>query len=86
MKRQLISGDLARELILRFKNYEGEPITIEEIKKIVGPKVDSKVHRGLDDIGRNLWILSDEDNTSRNDRRLRIGDSIDDENNKKGSD
>ncbi len=76
VKRQKIDYVLAQELILRFKGYEGAPITEEEIKKIVGvdkfpafndPNREEGVHRGFDDIGRNTLWLSDEDYAKRED-------------------
>lgn len=81
VKTQKIDYQEAAVLILRYKGYEGEPITAEEIKKIVGvdsfPKgLGDMEHRGVDDWFRNSWPLADEDNTERNDHRRRFVDVI----------
>lgn len=76
VKRQKIDYVQAQELILRFKGYEGTPITEAEIKKIVGvdkfpgykaskEEKEAGVHRGWDDWGRNSLWLSDQDYSER---------------------
>jgi hypothetical protein len=63
VKQQKLDWVTAQEFILRHKGYEGEPLTFEEIKRVVGVESfnnqSEDVHRGLDDIGRNSWLLSD---------------------------
>lgn len=74
IKRGKIPHVDAQELIMRFKGYEGEAISFDEIKKIVGVEKFDKsdegkkeVIRGWDDIGRNTWLLSDQDYAERED-------------------
>ena len=90
VKTEKIDYKVAAALILRYKGYEGEPITADEIKAIVGvesfPKnLGDSQHRGVDDWFRNSWPLSDEDNTERNNHRLRFGDMFNGRENKTGS-
>ena len=69
LKAELLGRTEAQELIMRYKGYTGEKITREEIMKIVGQDSISKdeYHKGLDDVGSDSWLLSDEDYSKRDD-------------------
>lgn len=69
VKAKKIDYQGAQELILRFKGYEGESISPDEIYGIIGTKSVSRDdwHRGIDDWGRNSWLLSDQDYSERSD-------------------
>lgn len=73
VKAKRIDYQKAQELILRFKGYEGEPISPDEIYGIIGTKSVSRDewHRGIDDFGRNSWLLSDQDYSERKDENGR---------------
>jgi len=69
VKAEKISYVDAQELIMRFKGYTGEKITKEEILEVVGQSSFSKdeYHKGWDDLGKDTWLLSDQDYAERKD-------------------